>query len=84
MENQLYVIVAQKDGSSKKYKVATFDTRTDAEVYISNAKLLKRTRGRLNPGMIFRPDSLLSRFAEAWVEEYSRPLPHNPYIEELR
>lgn len=75
MEKQLYAIMATKLGRGKKFLVATFDDRKDALEYIRRSKLSKRSRARINPGQIYRPDSLLRKCGDAWVEGYINSTP---------
>lgn len=84
MENQLYAIMALKPGTERKFLIATFDEYKDAIEYIRRAKMNKRMRARTNPGQVYRPDSLLKKYTDAWVEIYESHTPHNPYLERLR
>jgi len=75
--------MAAKQGIERQFVVATFDDYRDALEYIRRAKMNRRLRARTNPGQVYRPDSLLKKFIDAWVEPYENPIPHNPYIERL-
>jgi len=63
-------------------EVATFDNKEDAEKYLEKSKLKNIPRNVRHCESRFRTKSLLSRYHDAYVEEFqaSSPPSHNPEI----
>lgn len=76
--------MATKSGTERKFLIATFDNYKDALEYIRRSKMNRRMRARTNPSQVYRPDSLLMKCTDAWVEVYENHIPHNPCIERLK
>jgi len=83
-KNYVLVGIYLRHGYEEEEELATFNKEKDALAYIENAKLKKPYYHHANSFLdkIFRKNSLLCHFKEAYIREYYEPtlLPHNPKI----
>ena len=83
-KNYVLVGIYLRHGYEEEEELATFNKEKDALAYIENAKLKRPYRDLTDPCLdkIFRKNSLLYYFQEAYIKKYYEPslLPHNPKI----